>query len=71
LVLPYYGDYITWDESRSSSKSSRVLDAQHIYRAYNKEADEMSKEALLLEEDGIFYVEEHDGHTGNFERPEF
>jgi hypothetical protein len=47
------------------------IKAQHIYRIYNKEADEMSKEALLLEEDGIFYAEEHDGHTSNFERLEY
>jgi hypothetical protein len=31
----------------------------------------LSKEALLLEEDGIFFAEEHDGHTNNYERIEF
>jgi hypothetical protein len=53
------------------SESFDQIKAQHIYMVYNKEVDEMSKEALLLEEDGIFYAEEYDGHTGNFERLEF
>jgi hypothetical protein len=32
------------------------LKAQHIYREYNKEVDQLSKEALLLDEDGIYYA---------------
>lgn len=41
-----------------------------VIRLYNKEADELLKEALLLEEDGIFFAEDHDGHSG-YERFEF
>jgi hypothetical protein len=48
------------------SKNFIQIKTQHIYRIYNKEADKLSKEALLLEEDGIFIAEEHDGHTEQF-----
>jgi len=59
--------------SRIRALSGRFIQikAQHIYRLYNKEADVLSKEALLLEEDIIFFVEEHNGHTNNYERIEF
>jgi hypothetical protein len=30
------------------------LKAQHIYRVFNKEADQLSKEALALDEDGLY-----------------
>jgi hypothetical protein len=33
------------------------IKAQHIYIEYNKKADQLSKEALQLDDDGIFYVE--------------
>jgi hypothetical protein len=46
------------------------LKAQHIYRAYNKEVDLLSKEALLLDEDGIFYAVGNEGHSTNYERIE-
>jgi hypothetical protein len=42
------------------------LKAQHIYRSYNKEVDLLSKEALLLDKDGIYYAEGNDGNTTNF-----
>jgi len=32
------------------------LKSQHIYQKYNKEADQRSKEAFLLDEDGIYYA---------------
>jgi len=53
---------------RALSGIFEQIKAQHIYRIYNKEADELSKNVLILEEDDIFYAEEHDEHTGNFER---
>jgi hypothetical protein len=56
---------------RALSKNFVQIKAQHIYRIFNKEAYKLSKEALLLKEDGIFFAEDHDGHTGNYERLEF
>jgi len=44
------------------------LKAQHIYRAYNKEDDQLSKEALFLDEDGIHYAVGIEGHIEDFER---
>jgi hypothetical protein len=44
------------------------LKAQHIYRTYNMEVDQLSKEALLLEEDGIYYAVKSEGESENFER---
>jgi hypothetical protein len=53
---------------RVLSGSFLQLKAQHIYRAYNKEVDQLSKEALFLDEDGIHYAVGTEGHTIFFER---
>jgi len=37
---------------------------------YNKEDDLLSKEVLLLEEDGIFYAAGNEGNPTNYERIE-
>jgi hypothetical protein len=39
------------------------LKAQHIYIGFNKEVDQLSKETLFLEEDGIYYATVTKGHT--------
>jgi hypothetical protein len=44
------------------------LKAQHIYKAYNKEVDQLSKEALLVDDDGIYYAVGNEGNSTNFER---
>jgi hypothetical protein len=41
---------------RVLSGKFQQLKAQHIYREYNKEVDQLSKQALQLEEDGIYYA---------------
>jgi hypothetical protein len=44
-----------WMEKiRVLSERFQQIKAQHIYRDYNKEADQLSKEALLLDEDGLY-----------------
>jgi hypothetical protein len=32
------------------------LKAQHIYKEYNKEVDQRSKQTLMLNDDGIYYA---------------
>jgi hypothetical protein len=41
---------------RVLSKKFQQLKAQHIYREYNKEVDQLSKQAMQLEEDGIYHA---------------
>jgi ribonuclease HI len=53
---------------RMLSGSFQQLKAQHIYRVYNKEVDQLSKEALLLDEDGIYFAMDTEGQPENFER---
>jgi ribonuclease HI len=44
------------------------LKAQHIYKSFNKEADQMSKAALQWEEEGVFFTKILDGQPEIFER---
>jgi len=53
---------------RVLSKNFLQLKIQHIYRRYKKEADQLSKEALFLEEDGIHYTVVTEGHTKKIDR---
>jgi ribonuclease HI len=46
------------------------LRAKHIYRAYNQEADQLSKATLLLDEDGIYFAGGAEGDSKIFERME-
>jgi hypothetical protein len=39
------------------------LKAQHIYKEYNKEVDQLSKQALQLEEGVIYYAKGTGIHT--------
>jgi ribonuclease HI len=41
---------------RVLSGKFQQLKAQHIYREYNKEVDQLSKQAMQLEEDGIYHA---------------
>jgi hypothetical protein len=50
------------------SRSFQQLKAQHIYRAYNKEVDQLSKDAWRLDEDGIYFAMVTEGQPENFER---
>jgi len=43
------------------------LKAQHIYKIYNKEVDQLSKEALHLDEDGVFFPMDSEGQPINYE----
>jgi hypothetical protein len=53
---------------RSLSRNFQQLKAHHIYRIYNKDVDQLSKEALLLDEDGIYFSKESEGQPEIFER---
>jgi ribonuclease HI len=55
---------------RVLSRNFSQLRAKHIYRAYNQEVDQLSKEALLLDEDGIYFVGGAEGDSTIFERME-
>jgi len=46
------------------------LKVEHIYIDYNQEADLLSKVALELEEEGIFYAVGHEEEAEEFERME-
>ena len=48
---------------RDLSRNFSQLKAQHIYRGFNKEVDQLSKATLFLEEDGIYYATVTKGHT--------
>jgi ribonuclease HI len=51
-----------WMEKiRRLSGSFLQLKAHHIYRTFNKEVDQMSKEALQLDEEGVFFSKITDG----------
>jgi len=39
------------------------INAQHIYREYNKEAYQLSKDALVLEENGIYVAGNIEGNA--------
>jgi hypothetical protein len=58
------------DDKNSSALSGKFqqLKAQHIYREYNKEADQLSKQALQLDEEGIYYAVGTKIQTERFER---
>jgi hypothetical protein len=43
-------------KNRVLSGKFQQLKAQHIYREYNDEADQLSKQAMQMEEDGIYYA---------------
>jgi hypothetical protein len=47
------------------------LKAQHIYRDFNKEVDQLSKDALVLDENGIYVPGITNGGTGIFERLQY
>jgi hypothetical protein len=53
---------------RVLSRKFQQLKAQHIYREFNKEADQLSKQALLLDDDGIYYAVGTGLQTKRFER---
>jgi ribonuclease HI len=53
---------------RQLSGKFQHLKAQHIYREYNKEVDQLSKQALQLEEGVLFYAKGTRIHTERFER---
>jgi hypothetical protein len=48
---------------RDLSKNFTHLKAQHIYKEYNKEVDLLSKVALTLEEDDLYFAEVKEGHA--------
>jgi len=52
---------------RELSRNFTQLKAQHIYREYNKEVVLLSKAALTLEDDGLYYAEFKDGQTEIFD----
>jgi hypothetical protein len=53
---------------RLLSGKFQQLKAQHIYREFNKEVDQLSKQALQLEEGVIYHAEGTRIHTKSFER---
>jgi hypothetical protein len=56
---------------RMLSGRFQQLKAQHIYRDFNKEADQLSKDALVLDENGINVAGNTDGGTEIFERLQY
>jgi hypothetical protein len=55
---------------RALSRHFQQIKAQHIYRTYNQIVDRLSKEALFLEEGGIYCSQVSDGQQEIFERIE-
>jgi hypothetical protein len=53
---------------RDLSRKFTQLKIQHIYRGFNMEADQLSKEALLLEEDGLYFAAKNEGQVDLFDR---
>jgi hypothetical protein len=53
---------------RLLSKYFQQIKVQHIYKNYNHVVDRLSKEALLLDEGGIYISKESDGKHEIFER---
>ena len=49
-------------------RNFQQLKAQHIYRVYNKEADQLSNKDFLLDENGIYYAMDTEGQPEKFER---
>lgn len=47
------------------------IKAQHIYREFNKEANQLSKDALVLEENDIYVAENIEGNTKVFEKLQY
>jgi hypothetical protein len=53
---------------RELHKYFQQIKAQHIYRNYNQDADQLSKEALCMVEDRIYYSQVSDGQQKIYER---
>jgi hypothetical protein len=53
------------------SGSFQQVKAKHIYRDFNKEADQLSKNALVLDKNGIYVTWNNDGGTILFERLQY
>jgi hypothetical protein len=53
---------------RILSESFQHLKDQHIYREYNQDVDQLSKDALQLKEDGIYFAKVTKGQSNTFER---
>jgi ribonuclease HI len=50
------------------SENFQELNIQHIYREYNREVDQLSKQALLLEEGFLYFAKGVGTHVEKFER---
>jgi hypothetical protein len=48
---------------RDLSRNFSQLKAQHIYRGFNMEVDQLSKATLSFEEDGLYYATVTEGQT--------
>jgi hypothetical protein len=53
---------------RELSENFQTLKIQHIYREYNREANQLSKKALLLEEEFLYYAKGVGAHVEPFKR---
>jgi ribonuclease HI len=53
---------------RQLSENFQNLKIQHIYREYNREANQLSKQALHLEEGFLYYAKGVGAHVEPFER---
>jgi hypothetical protein len=58
-------------ENSNVEREFQQLKAQHIYRDFNKEVDKLSKEALVLDENGLYVAGNTDGGTKFFERLQY
>ena len=58
-----------WMEKiRLLNRSFHQIEAKHIYREYNQVVDQLSKDALPLVDDGIFFAKVLNGHSNSFGR---
>jgi hypothetical protein len=44
------------------------LKIQHIYREFNRKADQLSKQTLLMEEEILFFAKKMGEQVGSFEK---
>jgi len=56
---------------RILSERFQKVKAQHIYREYNKKADQLSKDALVLKENDIYIAGNIEGNVEVFERLQY
>jgi hypothetical protein len=50
------------------SESFQILKIQHIYREFNREVDQLSKQDLLMDEGSLYFARGMGDQVDDFER---